>query len=61
MVSTANKYPANEEKTTLRDKPILVISLKSEIMLVFVAEVIFVVLKKLNALRVQRYFIIQYY
>ncbi|GAA4269126.1 hypothetical protein GCM10022257_12270 [Hyunsoonleella aestuarii] len=31
MVSTPNKYPANDEKTTLRASRILVISLKSEI------------------------------
>jgi len=31
MVSTPNKYPAIDEKTTLTESLILVISLKSEI------------------------------
>ncbi len=31
MVSTPNKYPASEEKTTLNANRILVISLKSDI------------------------------
>ena len=33
MMSTAKRYPATEEKTTLRDKPTFASCLKSEITL----------------------------
>ena len=40
MVSAPNKYPAIEENTTLNDKRIFVISLKSEIAECLIADAV---------------------
>ena len=45
MMSTAKRYPATEEKTTLRDKPTFASCLKSEMTLLKVVFVSIAVVK----------------